>query len=76
MTSVPAASLSRTYGPFLLLVAWIVAIKLVIVGGSPAFRSPAQAAVFAWPFLGAVLAAAARRARSGSPGCSARPSSR
>lgn len=57
MTSVPAAGLSRTYGPFLLLVAWLVAIKLVIMGGSPAFRSPAQAAVFAWPFLGAVLVA-------------------
>ncbi len=57
MTAVPAARLSRAYGPFLLLVAWLVAIKLAILGGPPVFRSPAQAAVFAWPFLGVVLVA-------------------
>jgi hypothetical protein len=46
MTALPAAHPVRTFGPFLLLVAWLIAIKLVIMGGSPAFRSPAQVAVF------------------------------
>ncbi len=57
MTSITTHPAWRRTGPFLLLVAWLVAIKLAIMGGPSAFRSPAQAAVFAWPFLGIVLVA-------------------
>lgn len=48
---------ARTYLPFLACVAWLVIVKLAILGGPPDFRSPAQAAVFAWPFLAMVTAA-------------------
>lgn len=47
----------RPYLPFLFLLAWLVAIKLALLGGPPAFRSPSQAAVFAWPFLAGLAAA-------------------
>lgn len=57
MTPVPVRPEFRAYGPFLALVAWLVAVKLAILGGPPVFRSPAQAAVFAWPFLAVVLVA-------------------
>lgn len=43
--------------PYLGLMAGLVAIKVAIMFGPPLFRSPAQAAVFAWWFLGALLVA-------------------
>lgn len=50
-------SFLRNLLPFLVLVAGLVAVKLAIAAGPPVFRSPAQAAVFAWPFLALVAVA-------------------
>lgn len=50
-------TLQRPYRPYLALVGGLAAVKLALLFGPPAFRSPAQAAVFAWPFLATVAAA-------------------
>ena len=48
---------ARSLVPYLALMLWLVAVKLAIMAGPEALRSPAQAAVFAWPFLAALLVA-------------------
>lgn len=49
--------IARSYAPYLALMLWLVAVKLAIMAGPESLRSPAQAAVFAWPFLGVLLVA-------------------
>jgi hypothetical protein len=55
-------SLRRSYRAGWLLFAYLVFVKLVLLvaaSASPGFRSPSQAGVFAWWFLGALLVSGA-----------------
>jgi hypothetical protein len=48
---------ARSYAPYLTLMLCLAAVKLAIMAGPDSLRSPAQAAVFAWPFLGVLMVA-------------------
>ncbi|PWT85741.1 MAG: hypothetical protein C5B56_13555, partial [Proteobacteria bacterium] len=43
--------LRASLGAYAALMAYLVVVKLVLTGFPAVFRSPSQAAVFAWPFL-------------------------
>ena len=51
MTTSPASPFWPSARSYLLLMAWLVVVKLAITFVPDAFRSTAQAAVFAWPMI-------------------------
>jgi hypothetical protein len=56
------ASVGRSYRAGLVLFGYLILVKVVLLAASaasPGFRSPSQAGVFAWWFLGALLVAGA-----------------